>query len=117
MRMRDTIDPNADDDDWAFNVPRTVTLHLALDQNARAFLVREQQIVRPFEGQLRRQRWRFGDHGIAQRQSRNKGEFGRALDGRWIDQREARLEIALGRNPSPAMTPATAGLRQRPEPD
>ena len=80
MRMRDTIDPNADDDDWAFNVPRTVTLHLALDQNARAFLVREQQIVRPFEGQLRRQRWRFGDHGIAQRQSRNKGEFGRALD-------------------------------------
>ena len=119
MRMRHAIDADADDDLEALKpVPAIVRCHLAFDQNAGAFLVREQQIVWPFEAPARRQRWALRRSRHRARQSGDECQFGRALDGRWIDNtRGSHRDCPGGEIHSPAMTPATAGLRHRRDPD
>ena len=109
--MARAIDANADDDAEA-----VARLGLAFDQNSGALLARQQEIVRPFEGERWRKRRRLGNDGIAQRQGRDKGELRRVLVGRRLAQQQARIEIAGGRSPGTVHPAAACGLGHRRDP-
>jgi hypothetical protein len=106
------IHPDTDHDGQA-----AARADLALDQNTSALLAGQQQIVRPFEPQLLRQRHGFRHDRVAQRQDRDKGEFRRALERRRIAQQQARIEIARRRVPGTAEPAAAGGFCLRCDPE
>ena len=102
--MARAIDADADGDG-----ARLVTA-LAFDQEAREFFAREQEIVRPLDGELRLDGGgELGDR-VMNGERGHERQFRPMLGGRRVGQQQARKEIALLRDPGAAAAPAPGAL-------
>ena len=77
----------------------------------------EQQVVGPFQGEARRPDSRHLLHRLVQGKACDETELGCCGDLARVDQKQAGIEVALGRRPLPPMAPPARQLLGRGDPE